>query len=106
MKLRISGDAELPNMEVCLTHACACLHIQHTQLPQPATINPAILTATDPDDAAMTVSMSSSYDGSCYVSAPAEESAVDDFAVLLLCALATLQGQGFKVKEGHPLIFV
>ena len=57
-------------------------------LPQPTTVNPAVLTATDPDDAAddgvyellrtMDLAMSP---------APAEESAVDDFAVLLLRAL-------------------
>jgi len=86
-------------------HAPVCISNTHN-LPQPATINPAILTATDPDDAAddsvyellhmMDLAMSP---------APAEESAVDDFAVLLLCALGyTTRGRVLRSRKDIPLI--
>ncbi|KAI6139803.1 hypothetical protein BKA82DRAFT_15700 [Pisolithus tinctorius] len=74
-------------------------------LPQP-TVNPAILTATLPDDAAD--------DGDYYLlrsmdlamsPAPAEESAVDDFAVLLLRALGyTPRGRVVRTRKVIPLI--
>ena len=75
-------------------------------LPQPTTVNPAVLTATDPDEAAddgvyellrtMDLAMSP---------APAEESAVDDFAVLLLRALGyTTRGRVLRTRKDIPLV--
>jgi hypothetical protein len=76
-------------------------------LPQPtATINPGVLTATTPDDATddgvyellrmMDLAM---------CPAPAEESAVDDFAVMLLRALGyNGRGRVLRTRKDLPLI--
>ena len=77
-------------------------------IPPPLTVNPAVFTTTDPDDAAddgvyellrtMDLAMSP---------APAEESAVDDFAVLLLLALCyNTRGRVSRTRKDIPPVFV
>ena len=79
---------ELEAYNITVEYQNAATFFGTHNLPQPATVNPAVFTATGPDDASddgvyeflrtMDLAMSP---------APAEESAVDDFAVLLLRAL-------------------
>ncbi|KAH9079422.1 hypothetical protein EDB83DRAFT_2513941 [Lactarius deliciosus] len=79
---------ELAAYNIAVEYQDAATFFGTHDLPQPATVNPAVLTDTGPDDAAddsvyellrtMDLAMSP---------APAEESAVDDFVVLLLLPL-------------------
>ena len=75
-------------------------------LPQPATINPAVLTTTSPDDAVDTgvYEILRTMD-LAMAPAPAEESAIDGFAVLLLRALGhTTRGRVLRSRKDIPLI--
>ena len=97
---------ELAAYNITVEYQNAATFFGTHNLPQPATINPAVLTATDPDDAAddsvyellrtMDLAMSP---------APAEESAVDDFAVLLLRALGySTRGRVSRTRKDIPLV--
>lgn len=96
---------ELAAYNIVVEYQNAATFFGTDNLPQP-TVNPAILTATSPDDAAD--------DGDYYLlrtmdlamsPAPAEESAVDDFAVLLLRALGyTPRGRVVRTRKDIPLI--
>jgi hypothetical protein len=74
-------------------------------LPQPDTVNPAVLTATDPDGAADDdiYELFPTMDLAMFP-APAEESAVDDFAVLFLPALGhNTRRQSLRMRRGTSL---
>ena len=96
---------ELATYNIVVEYQNAATFFGTDSLPQP-TVIPTILTATSPDDAAD--------DGDYYFlrtmdlamsPAPAEESAVDDFAVLLLRALGyTPRGRVVRTRKEIPLI--
>ncbi|KAI9446446.1 hypothetical protein H4582DRAFT_2052470 [Lactarius indigo] len=99
---------ELAAYNITVEYQDAATFFGTHNLPQPATIDPAVLTATDPDDAAndsvyellrtMDLAMSPVL---------AEESAVNDFSVLLLRALRyNTRGRCFKDEEGHPSCYL
>jgi hypothetical protein len=96
---------ELTAYNITVVYQDAPTFFERPYLPQP-TINPDFLTASDPDDAAddnvhellwhMDLAMSP---------ALAEESAVDDFAVLLFRALGyTRRGRAFRTRKDIPLV--
>ncbi|KAH9063425.1 hypothetical protein EDB87DRAFT_1681476 [Lactarius vividus] len=97
---------ELAAYNIAVEYQDATAFFGTHNFPQPATVNPAVLTATGPDDTAydsvykllrtMDLAMSP---------VPAEESAVDDFAVLLLRALRyNTRGRVLKTKKDIPLV--
>ncbi|KAH9005166.1 hypothetical protein EDB86DRAFT_2825476 [Lactarius hatsudake] len=97
---------ELAAYNIAVEYQDAATFFGTHDLPQPATVNPAVLTDTDPDDAAdddvyellrtMDLAMSP---------APAEESAVDDFVVLLLRALRyNTRGRVLRTRKDIPLV--
>jgi hypothetical protein len=99
-------ENELAAYNIAVEYQNAATFLGTPNLPQPATVNPAVLTTTDPDDAAddgvyellrtMDLAMSP---------APAEESAVDDFAVLLLRALGyNTRGRSLRTRKDIPLV--
>ncbi|KAH9050758.1 hypothetical protein EDB84DRAFT_1259073 [Lactarius hengduanensis] len=97
---------ELAAYNIAVEYQDATTFFGTHDLPQPATVNPAVLTDTGPDDAAddsvyellrtMDLAMSP---------APAEESAVDDFVVLLLRALRyNTRGRVLRTRKDIPLV--
>lgn len=97
---------ELAAYNITVKYQNAATFFGTHDLPQPATLNPAVLTTTDPDDAAdegvyellrtMDLAMSP---------ATAEESAVDDFAVLLLRALRyNTWGRVLRTRKDIPFV--
>ena len=97
---------ELAAYNIVVEYQDAATFFGMPNLPQPTTINPAVLTTTDPDDAT---------DVSVYAllrmmdlalsPAPVEESAVDDFAVLLLHALGySMRGRVLRTRKDIPLV--
>jgi hypothetical protein len=96
---------ELRAYNITVVYQDAATFFERPDLPRP-NINSDVLTAPDPNDAAddnayellrhMDLAMSP---------APAEESAVDDFAVLLLRALGyTRRGRVFRTRKDIPLV--
>ncbi|KAH9001258.1 hypothetical protein EDB92DRAFT_1825584 [Lactarius akahatsu] len=97
---------ELAAYNIAVEYQDATAFFGTHNLPQPATVYPAVLTDTGPDDAAddgvyellrmMDLAMSP---------APAEESAVDDFVVLLLRALRyNTRGRVLRTRKDIPLV--
>jgi len=98
---------ELAAYNIAVEYQNAATFFGMHNLPQPATINPAVLTVTDPDDAA-DGDVAALLDMMDLATSPApnEESAVDDFAVLLLRALGynTPRGRVLRTRKDIPLV--
>ena len=87
---------ELMAYNIVVEYQNAAIFFGTPNLPPPATVNPSVLTTANPDDAAddgvyellrtMDLAMSP---------APAEESAVDDFAFCCCVHWATMREAGF-----------
>ena len=97
---------ELAAYHIVVKYKNAATFFGMHSLPQPTTINPTVLMATNSDDTAD----DGVYELLCMMDltmshAPAEESAVDNFAVLLLCALGyNMRGRVLIMRKVIPLI--
>ena len=96
---------ELAAYNIRVVYQDATTFFERPDLPQPSII-PEVLTATDPDD----TTDDSAYELLRYMDLamslpPAEESAVDDFAVVLLRALGyTRRGRVSRTRKDIPLL--
>ncbi|KAK2463783.1 hypothetical protein APHAL10511_004181 [Amanita phalloides] len=96
---------ELNAYNITVVHQDAVTFFETPVMPQP-TVAPEVLTALDPDN----VIDDDAYELLSHMDlamslAPAEESAVDDFAVLLLRALGyTRRGRHFRTRKDIPLV--
>ncbi len=95
---------ELAAYNIVVEYQNAATFFGTPNLPQPATINPAVLTAASPDDAADDgVYGLLRYDGFRYVTCPSRGICCRRFCCApVACVGLQYEVKGFKNEEGHP----